>query len=65
MNLKLLVCFALLPGGCVAAPYHGSGASNTSSTRAARQQNAVSPPAALSATVIECIYQQGCRSVTP
>ena len=55
MNLKILVCFALLLGGCA----------NTATTLPARNDVPLSPPAVLSATVIECIYQQGCHPVSP
>ena len=65
MNLKILVCFTLLLGGCVSITHHGSGAFNVGPGNADGQQSATSPPAVLSATVIECIYQQGCHPVTP
>lgn len=55
MNLKTLLCIALLLGGCA----------STTMTSPARSEAPLSPPAVLSATVIECLYQQNCYPVSP
>lgn len=63
MKLKILVCFALLLGGCMTITHHGGGLDPDGLDPA--KKTPVSPPAVLSATVIECLYQQGCHPVTP
>lgn len=62
MNLKILVCFALLLGGCT----HTAGTYTTSGHGLdPAKETPISPPAVLSATVIECLYQQGCHPLAP
>lgn len=65
MKLKILVCFALLLGGCMTITHHGSGGGLDPDGLDPAKKTPVSPPAVLSATVIECLYQQGCHPVTP
>lgn len=64
MNLKILVCFALLLGACTNTTGKYTYTASSYGLAPAKE-TPVLPPAVLSATVIECLYGQGCHPVSP